>query len=161
MMKKLIPILLITIAALPGVSCNSQPKAENTKAAVALSEKTETGVVTIEHLTPVTFKSKVFDYESKAYKFAGDKPCIIDFYASWCGPCKVMAPTLQSIANEYKGKINVYKVDVEAQKELASAFGISGIPTILFCPKSEKPQMTSGLLSKTDFDQAIKEVLLK
>lgn len=159
-MRKLIPILLIAIAALPGVSCKSQPKVDNSKA-VAAPEKAETGAVTIEHLTPATFKSKVFDYESKTYKFEGDKPCIIDFYASWCGPCKVMAPTLQTIADEYKGKINVYKVDVDAQKELASAFGISGIPTLLFCPKTEKPQMSSGMMSKADFEQAIKEVLLK
>lgn len=159
-MRKLIPILLIAIATLPGVSCNSQPKVDNSKAVTA-PEKAETGAVTIEHLTPATFKSKVFDYESKTYKFEGDKPCIIDFYASWCGPCKVMAPTLQTIADEYKGKINVYKVDVDAQKELAAAFGISGIPTLLFCPKTEKPQMSSGMMSKADFEQAIKEVLLK
>lgn len=159
-MKKLIPILLIAVATLPGVSCKSQPKVDNSKAA-APPEKTETGAVTIEHLTPATFRSKVFDYESKTYKFEGDKPCIIDFYASWCGPCKVMAPTLQTIADEYKGKINVYKVDVDAQKELASAFGITGIPTLLFCPKTEKPQMSSGMMSKADFDKAIKEVLLK
>lgn len=159
-MKKLIPVILIAIAALPGVSCKSQPKVENTKEVTA-SEKAESVSNAIEHLTPATFKSKVFNYESKTYKFEGDKPCIIDFYASWCGPCKVMAPTLQTVADEYKGKINVYKVDVDAQKELAQAFGISGIPTLLFCPKSEKPQMSSGLMSKADFDRAIKEVLMK
>lgn len=160
-MRKIIPIILIIITTLPIVSCNSQPKVDNSKNEIAPPVKTGSGTVTIEHLTPATFKSKVFDYESKVYKFAGDKPCIIDFYASWCGPCKVMAPTLQTIADEYKGKINVYKVDVDAQKELASAFGISGIPTLLFCPKTEKPQMSSGMMSKADFEQAIKEVLLK
>lgn len=162
MRKSLIPSILIAVVTLTGISCKSQPKADEGKTSeLSKSENTEAKTVTIEHLTPATFKSKVFDFEAKEYKFAGNKPCIIDFYASWCGPCKVMAPTLQTIADEYKGIIDVYKVDVDAQKELAASFGISGIPTILFCPKTDKPQMTSGLLSKADFDKAIQEVLLK
>ena len=157
-MKKLIPLIIVVIASIPLISCKSQPSVNTSE---KKTEIKEVAAVSIEHLTPSTFKSKIFDYEAKEYKFVGEKPCIIDFYASWCGPCKMMAPTLQTVAEEYKDKITVYKVDVDAQKELASAFGISGIPSILFCPKTEKPQMSSGLLSKADFDKAINEVLLK
>lgn len=157
-MRKIIPIILLAIAGIPVISCNSQPKeTAETKTAIT----TDVANVKIEHLTPETFKSKVFDFEGEQYKFVGDKPCIIDFYASWCGPCRIMAPTLQTVADEYKDKITVYKVDVDAQKELASAFGITGIPSLLFCPKDSKPQMSSGVLTKADLDKAISEVLLK
>ena len=115
---------------------------------------------TIEHLTKVTFKQKVFDFEvNKEWKYAGNVPCIIDFYADWCGPCKKLAPTVEQIAKDYKGKINVYKVNVDEQQELAGAFGIQGIPAVLFCPQTEKPQMSTGLISRADFDKAIKDVL--
>lgn len=157
-MKKLIPIVLFATAILPISSCKSQPSVEKTE---NKTEKQEITGVKIEHLTPATFKSKVFDYEGSEYKFVGNKPCIIDFYANWCGPCKIMAPTLQTIAEEYKDKIIVYKVDVDAQKELASSFGITGIPALLFCPANAKPQMSQGLLSRADLDKAISEVLLK
>ncbi len=156
-MKKNIPIILILLAASWISSCKSQ----NSESLNSNTSVNETSVVSIEHLTPKTFQSKVFDYQKEEYAFLGEKPCIIDFYASWCGPCKVMAPTLQTVAEEYKDKINVYKVDVDDQKELAASFGITGIPTLLFCSKNGKPQMSSGLLSKTDFDKAIQEVLLK
>ena len=120
----------------------------------------EIKTVSIEHLSAAGFKQKVFDYEAnKTWKFAGEKPCIIDFYADWCGPCRLLSPTVEKIANEYKGKIDVYKVNVDEQPELANAFGISGIPAILFCPKSDKPQMSTGVISKADFDKAIKDVL--
>ncbi len=114
----------------------------------------------IEHLTPATFKQKIYDYsKSKEWKFVGDKPCIIDFYATWCGPCKAMAPTINQIAKEYKGKINVYKVDVDAQQELASVFGITSMPTLLFCPSSAKPEISVGLINRGEFDKKIKEIL--
>lgn len=155
-MKKFIPIILFATVLIPLISCKSQPSEGTVKA-----ENNNSKAVNIEHLTPATFKQKVFNYEAKEYAYLGEKPSIIDFYADWCGPCRVMAPTLQTIAEEYKDKITVYKVDVDEQKELASSFGITGIPSILFCPKGEKPQLSTGLLSKADFDKAINEVLLK
>ena len=113
-----------------------------------------------EHLTKETFLKKVFDYEkNKEWKFEGTKPCIIDFYADWCGPCKMVAPVLEELSTEYAGKINVYKVDTEDQQELAAMFGIRSIPSLLFVPKDGKPQMAMGALPKQAFRDAIKDVL--
>lgn len=114
----------------------------------------------MENLTKESFKEKVFDFEkSKEWCFAGELPCIIDFYADWCGPCKMVAPVLEQLAKDYAGKINIYKINTEQQHELASIFGISSIPSILFVPKSEKPQMSLGALPKVAFEKAIKDVL--
>ncbi len=116
----------------------------------------------MEHLTLDTFKTKVFNFDAnKEWKFEGELPCIIDFYADWCQPCKMVAPVLEELATEYAGKINIYKVDTEDQTELAGAFGIRSIPSILFCPKDGQPQMAMGALPKETFKQAIADVLLK
>jgi thioredoxin len=114
----------------------------------------------VEHLTKETFLKKVFNYEAnKDWKFEGDKPCIIDFYADWCGPCKMVAPVLEELASDFDGKINVYKVDTEAEQELASAFGIRSIPSFLFVPAEGQPQMAMGALPKDTFIKAFKDVL--
>jgi len=116
----------------------------------------------LEHLTKETFISKVFDYENnKDWNFQGALPCLIDFYADWCGPCKMVAPILEELAEEYKGKINIYKVDTEDQQELAGVFGIRSIPSILFCPADGAPQMAMGALPKDTFKKAIDDILLK
>lgn len=115
-----------------------------------------------EHLTKDTFLTKVFDYEKNTdWKFTGELPCLIDFYADWCGPCKMVAPILEELAEEYKGKINIYKVDTEDQQELAGVFGIRSIPSLLFCPKDGAPQMAMGALPKDTFRKAINDILLK
>jgi len=114
----------------------------------------------IEHLTKETFKDKVFNFEnSKEWKFEGDKPCIIDFYADWCQPCKTVAPVLEELSEEYKEKVDIFKVDTEDQQELAAMFGIQSIPSILFVPADDKPQMATGALPKDSFKKAINEVL--
>jgi thioredoxin len=114
----------------------------------------------MEHLTQETFKQKVFDYEkNKEWKFAGELPCIIDFYADWCGPCRMVSPVLEELAREYAGKIDVFKVNTEEQQELASLFGISSIPSILFVPKADKPQMALGALPRETLKKGIREVL--
>jgi len=114
----------------------------------------------MEHLTKETFKKKVFNYEeNKDWKFEGDLPCLIDFYADWCSPCKAVAPVLEELAEEYNGKINIYKVNTEEQQKLAAAFGIRSIPSLLFCPKEGQPQMAMGALPKESFKSAFKDVL--
>jgi thioredoxin len=114
----------------------------------------------VEHLTMDTFKSKVFDFEKNTeWKFEGTIPAVIDFYADWCGPCKMVAPVLEELSKEYDGKLNIYKVDTEAEQELAGLFGIRSIPSILFIPMDDKPQMAAGALPKDSFVQAFKEVL--
>jgi thioredoxin len=116
----------------------------------------------MEHLTKETFLEKVFDFEkNKEWNFEGQLPCLIDFYADWCQPCKMVAPILAELAEEYKGKINIYKVDTEDQQELAGAFGIRSIPSLLFCPEDGQPQMAQGALPKATLIQAIEDVLLK
>lgn len=116
----------------------------------------------MEHLTKETFHEKVFNFEkNKDWTFEGELPCIIDFYADWCQPCKMVAPILEELSEEYKGKINIYKVNTEEETELAAAFGIRSIPSLLFCPKEGQPQMAQGALPKETFRTAISDVLLK
>ena len=116
--------------------------------------------MTLEHLTNETFKEKVFNYEAnKDWKFEGEIPAIIDFYADWCAPCKTVAPILEELQAEYGDKLNIYKVNTEEQKELAGVFGIQSIPSLLFIPKEGQPQMAMGALPKETFKQAISEVL--
>ena len=113
-----------------------------------------------ELLTKDTFLKKVFNFENnKEWKFEGDKPCIIDFYADWCGPCKAVAPVLEELSDDYEGKINIFKVDTEAEQELAAAFGIRSIPSMLFVPKDGEPQMAQGALPKHQLEQIIGDVL--
>lgn len=115
----------------------------------------------MEHLTKQTFLEKVFNYEkNEEWKFEGKLPCLIDFYADWCGPCKMIAPVLEELSKEYEGKINIYKVNTEVEQELAAAFGIRSIPSLLFCPTEGHPQMAMGALPKPQLVEAIDKVLL-
>lgn len=113
-----------------------------------------------EHLTKETFLSKVFNYEkNKEWKFEGTRPCLIDFYADWCGPCKMVAPVLEDLSKEFEGKMDVYKVNTEQEQELAAVFGIRSIPSFLFVPVGAQPQMAMGALPRETFVKAIKDVL--
>ena len=112
-------------------------------------------------LTNETFKQKVFNYElNKQWKFEGNLPVIIDLYATWCGPCRQLSPRIEEIAKEYAGKIVVYKVDTDVEKQLSQSMGIQSLPTILFIPTKGKPQAAMGALPKDDLVKAINEVLL-
>lgn len=115
-----------------------------------------------EHLTVETFKQKIYNYEKSPdnWVFEGDLPCVVDFYADWCKPCKLIAPIMEELAIDYKGKINVYKVNTEQQRELSTLFGIRSIPSVLFIPMKGKPQMSTGALPKESFKQVIDEFLL-
>jgi thioredoxin len=120
------------------------------------------------HLTKEDFLYKVMDYEQNPdeWIFRGDKPCIIDFYADWCAPCRITSPILEELANEYHGRIHVYKVDTEKEGELAAVFGIESIPAFLFCPVEGNPVMTAGIArtpeeTKQMFREQIEKYLLK
>jgi thioredoxin len=116
----------------------------------------------MEYLTKQTFTEKVFNYEvNKEWKFEGTRPCLIDFYADWCGPCKMVAPILEELSKEYDGKIDIYKVNTEQEQELSGAFGIQSIPSLLFVPAEGQPQMAQGALPKDSLKKAIDDILLK
>lgn len=115
----------------------------------------------MEHLNKENFIKNVFDYENnEKWNFIGDKPCIIDFYADWCQPCKMLSPVLEELSNEYKGKVDFYKINTEEEQELAAAFGIQSIPSLLFCPKEGDPRMAQGYAPKEKLAEAIDEILL-
>ena len=143
-------------------ACSNASKENKEEAKLQQTENNMQTQKTI-NLTKAEFLTKVANYEQSPDKwvYLGDKPCLIDFYADWCGPCKMVAPILEELAAEYEGEIYIYKIDTEAEQELAAAFGIRSIPSILFCPMGEEPQMAQGALPKDGFRQAIKEVLLK
>ncbi|HPF50034.1 MAG TPA: thioredoxin [Draconibacterium sp.] len=114
----------------------------------------------LEHLTLETFKEKVFNFEAnKDWKYEGTVPCMIDFYADWCGPCKIVAPVLEELQKEYGDKLVIYKVNTEDEQQLAGMFGIQSIPSLLFVPVDGQPQMALGALPKPTFEKAIADVL--
>ena len=114
----------------------------------------------MESLNKETFLKKVFNFEeNKEWKFEGERPCIVDFYADWCAPCKMVEPVLEEIAEDYDGKLDIYRVDTGSEQELAAAFGIRSIPSLLFVPKDGDPQMAVGALPKAAIEDAIKSVL--
>ncbi len=117
----------------------------------------------VDYLTTEEFKSVVFNYDKnpREWTYEGSLPCIIDFYTTWCGPCKRLSPIMDELSVKYKGKVRFYKVDIEKERELANLFGIQSIPTLLFCPQADKPQIARGLLPKETLESAIGSVLLK
>lgn len=152
-MKKVALILLL--AGVAFASCSGQTRKNNEQ------NKEEKKMKTI-HLTKSEFLTKVVDFEKNPneWKYLGDKPAIIDFYASWCGPCKMLAPVLEELAAEYGDSIYIYKIDTEQEQELAAAFNIRSIPTLLFVPMSGAPQLAQGALPKATLKDAIDKVLL-
>jgi thioredoxin len=113
-------------------------------------------------LTRDLFLKKVWDFEKNpdTWVYKGDKPCIIDFYADWCKPCRMVAPIMDELAQDYKGKVYVYKINTQVERELAQVFQVTSIPRVLFCPMQGKPQMSVGALPKPSFVQAINDVLM-
>lgn len=161
-MKKTAIISLLAIFTL--TACNAkgsspETNSESSKTEIKTTENKKT--MTTVNLTKEMFLEKVADYEKNPteWKYLGDKPCIIDFYADWCGPCKAVAPVLEELAAEYGDKLIIYKIDTEVERELAGAFGIRSIPTILFCPMDGAPQSAQGALPKDSFKEAIKDIL--
>ena len=144
--------LLFTAFALLAFATGSHAQENNKKT---------TNMKTIA-MTKADFLKKVADYEknSQEWKYLGDKPALIDFYASWCGPCKALAPVLEELAAEYGDQIYIYKINTEEEQELAAAFGIRSIPTLLFIPLEGKPQMAQSAMPKNSLKEAIDKVML-
>ncbi|MEI6124134.1 MAG: thioredoxin domain-containing protein [Bacteroidota bacterium] len=155
-MKKLYLLILLSFII---VSCNN---ISNNKDVEANNKQSETVIVKPEHLDEVAFRTKVFDFTSgKEWNYLGDKPCIIDFYADWCSPCRRLAPILEELAQEYRGQIYIYKVNTEKNPNVSAYFGITSIPAVFFCPMNAQPQTMVGLYPKEDYVKVINEVLLK
>ncbi len=164
-MKKLLFILAIAVISLQSCSAGQTDKksGENgtnitaNSQTVAENNSAKGGSV---KLTKEIFLKEVWDFEKspQEWNYKGEKPAIIDFYADWCGPCKIASPILEEISNEYADQITVYKIDTQTEQELASVFGISGIPAFLYIPKEGKPVMTSGIArSKEQTKQMFKD----
>ncbi len=114
-----------------------------------------------EHLTKQTFQEKIFDYEkNKEWAYQGELPCVVDFWAPWCGPCRMVGPIIEELSEEYKGKVNFYKVNTDEEQELAGVFGIRSIPSLLFVPKEGQPKMAIGALPKEAMKEAIEAELM-
>jgi thioredoxin len=113
------------------------------------------------HLTKEEFLSRIVNYEEHPteWKYLGDKPAIVDFYASWCGPCRMIAPVLEELAKQYENRIYIYKVDTEQERDIATVFNIRSIPTLLFIPMNDTPQIAQGAMSKAQLEEAINRVL--
>jgi thioredoxin len=168
-MKKIGYLLALTIFLL--VSCNGTTGSENggTASGSAAGLTKGGGNMTVsssgkpEHLTEKTFKEKVMDYDKnpKQWIFKGDKPAIVDFYADWCKPCRMIGPYLEELSVEYAGKIDVYKVNTDEQRELAAVFGIESLPTVLFIPLQGKPSSQLGAMPKESYKKIIDDFLLK
>ena len=148
-------VLFLTVCILSLMLAACETKAIN-------NGKKENKMKTIE-LTKADFLKKIVDYEKnpEEWIYLGDKPAIIDFYASWCGPCKMMSPILDEISKEYEGKIYVYKVNVDKEADLASVFGIRSIPSLLFVPMKKEPSMVQGAMPKNELKKLVDDILLE
>ncbi|MDY6206677.1 MAG: thioredoxin [Prevotella sp.] len=156
-------VALLAIALMVSSCGNAQGNKNESNKQEVTQEKKGSKKMNVIHLTKSEFMKRVANLDNPAagWKFLGDKPAIVDFYATWCGPCKQMSPILDEIAQEYEGKIDVYKVDVDKEPELSQIFNIRSVPTLLFAPKEGKPQIMAGALSYQDFKKVIAEVLIK
>lgn len=169
-MKKVISVFIIATGVL-FTSCGQTAKEQSAETTVTETMNNESNDInktegdkkmgTIK-MTKTDFLTKVHNYEEnmETWKYLGDKPAVIDFYADWCGPCKQIAPILEELAGEYADEIYIYKVDVDSEQELAAMFGIRSIPSMLFIPMDGQPQMASGAAPKTELKQTIDKVLL-
>ena len=157
-------IFMLTAVIFFGCSSTTGGETETSAQEVALAagDEQEKGTAKPIHLDKEMFMEKVMNFEKnpKAWVFEGDKPCIVDFYADWCRPCKMIAPIMEELAEEYEGQIDIYKVDTQTQRELASLFGITSIPALLFVPMEGNPSMQKGAMPKETFVQIIDEFLL-
>lgn len=154
-MSRMKEVFIVFILFLLFSACGNNKKEKNVN-----KEKGEN--MEVIYLTKAEFLKRVYNYEDnpKSWKYEGDRPAIIDFYATWCGPCKTLSPILDNLAKEYDGKIYIYKVDVDKEKELARVFSVQSIPTLLFIPMNVQPVIAQGMRPKTELKKMIDEILL-
>jgi thioredoxin len=155
-------IVMLVLSALLFGGCKPSAKGQKSpEPQIQQQEQKETKTMKVQELTAEAFKQKVMDYEKhpQEWVFEGDKPAVIDFYATWCGPCKATAPNVEKLAENYAGKVDVYKVDVDQQQELAALFGIQSIPSILFIPVKGKPQMQIGAMNYAQLENVVRGML--
>lgn len=151
--------LTLTLAAMLGFSaCGNAGTRNNDELKKETSQNDKN--TNVQELTTEQFKQKVYDISKDELKYLGNKPAMVDFNATWCGPCKRISPILDELSNEYEGKIVIYKVDVDKNPEVAKAFGISSIPAILYIPMDNEPSMTIGSRDKAKFISEINTILL-
>ena len=114
------------------------------------------------HLTKEQILRRIADYEKNpdSFRFLGSRPALIDFYAGWCGPCKMLAPLLEEVSDEYAGRVDIYKVDVEQEEELAALFRVRSIPTLVYIPMDGQIRVTQGAVGKPQLKEAIENILL-
>ncbi len=135
----------------------TQPVGGTTSSANKAVEKSDSKII---HLTKQTFLEQIFNYETETeWKYNGNLPAIVDFYADWCGPCRMLSPVLEELQKEYGGKLQIYKVDTQVERQLAGALGIQSLPTVLFIPQDGKPQAMLGFRPKEDIEKIIAEFL--
>jgi len=148
---------LMSCENIQGNQAANQPVIENNNDGTETPED-----VTPEYLTYESFKEKVWDFEKnpQEWVYEGDVPCVIDFYADWCKPCKMVAPIMDDLAKTYDGKVKIYKIDTDKEKKLAGVFGIRSIPSVLFSPMKGRPKMQTGALQKADYIKIIEDELL-
>lgn len=158
--RRLFTLLVLVVGFITLSSCKGQAKTNESASSTETTGKETAAPV---HIGKAEFLKKVYNYETSPneWKYLGNKPAIIDFYADWCAPCRMIAPSLEQLAKEYAGQIDVYKVDVDKEGELAQAFGIQGIPALLYIPMEGKPQMLQGALPKDQLKEKIETILLK
>ena len=148
-MKKIVQnIFRLTLFLLVAAGCRQEVGAQSTKAE-------------IKEIDAAYMKANIYDWEKNpgTFVYKGKKPCIIDFYANWCGPCRSLAPKLAEVAEEYAGKVIVYKVNIDNEKQLANIFGVTSIPTLIFVPLKGKPYFSQGNLQKSQLREAIEKIL--
>jgi thioredoxin len=160
-------ILTMATSAIIISACGNIKPDKNSNPETSVSTAKSSASAGSERLTKAQFVQKVWDYTKSPndWKYLGTKPAIIDFYADWCGPCKIAGPILEEIGVEYAGKIDVYKINTDQERELAQVFGITGIPAFLYIPANGKPVMMSGIgrskeETKKMFTDNIEKILL-
>lgn len=161
MKKKLLSLVLLSASICTAFACStSTSKASNQEATAEKADKQEAAASPVQHIDAAFLRKNIWDYKEDPSKFVfkGQRPAILDFYADWCGPCRSLGPKLEAAAKKYAGKIDVYKINVDKESELAQIFGVRSIPMVLFVPMQGIPIQTVGDLSPEQIEETIAQI---